>query len=173
MARLQQAMNRVLETADEGNVSAPLLEWRQALNELQDVDKHYQRKEHLLFTCLERHGITGPSKVMWGKDDQIRELLKDLSAALREGDTTVAEWKLLAATTGATAAAAVHEMIYKEEQILSRRIVSTGWPGGSGAGANWTSTSRVTWECRSHMLWISSTGMPSAMSSCSMAMTSE
>jgi hypothetical protein len=55
---------------------------------------------------------------MWGKDDQIRELLKDLSAALREGDTTIAEWKLLAATTGATAASAVHEMIYKEEQIL-------------------------------------------------------
>jgi len=100
IARLQQAMNRILETADDGDVSVPLLEWRQALNELQDVDKHYQRKEHLLFTCLERHGITGPSKVMWGKDDQIREVLKDLSVALREADTTVAEWKLLAATTG-------------------------------------------------------------------------
>jgi DUF438 domain-containing protein len=55
---------------------------------------------------------------MWGKDDQIRELLKDLSVALREADTTVAEWKLLAATTGAAAANSVHEMIYKEEQIL-------------------------------------------------------
>src|ERR1035441_8684923 len=76
IARLQQAMNRILETADDGDVSVPLLEWRQALNELQDVDKHYQRKEHLLFTCLERHGITGPSKVMWGKDDQIRGLLR-------------------------------------------------------------------------------------------------
>src|SRR5690242_9275301 len=50
IARLQQAMNWVLETADDGDVSAPLLEWRQALNELQDVDKHYERKEHLLFT---------------------------------------------------------------------------------------------------------------------------
>jgi len=118
IARLQRAMNGVLETEDDGNAAAPLLEWRRALNELQDVDKHYQRKEHLLFTCLEHHGITGPSKVMWGKDDQIRELLKDLSVALRQADTTVAEWKILAATTGATAASAVHEMIYKEEQIL-------------------------------------------------------
>jgi DUF438 domain-containing protein len=117
-ARLQQAMNRVLETADDGDLTAPLLDWRQALNELQDIDKHYQRKEHLLFTCLERHGITGPSKVMWGKDDQNRELLKDLGAALREPDTTVAEWKLLAATTGAAAASSINEMMYKEEQIL-------------------------------------------------------
>ena len=142
-ARLQQAMNRILETADEGEVSAPLLEWRQALNELQDVDKHYQRKEHLLFTCLERHGITGPSKVMWGKDDQIRELLKDLSAALREGDATVAEWKLLAATTGATAASAVHEMIYKEEQILLpiclERFTADEW------AEIWASSPRYGW----------------------------
>jgi DUF438 domain-containing protein len=118
VARLQEAMNRMLQTADDGDASASLLDWRQALNELQDVDKHYQRKEHLLFTCLERHGITGPSKVMWAKDDQVRKLLKDLSAALRAGDTTVAEWKLLAATTGSAAANSVHEMIYKEEHIL-------------------------------------------------------
>ena len=118
LARMQQAMNRVLETADDGDATAALLDWRQALNELQDVDKHYQRKEHLLFTYLERHGITGPSKVMWGKDDENRKLLKDLSAALRERDATVAEWKLLAATTGAMAAGSVSEMVYKEEQIL-------------------------------------------------------
>ena len=143
MARLQQAMNRVLETADDAGVAAPLLEWRQALNELQDVDKHYQRKEHLLFTCLERHGITGPSKVMWGKDDQIRELLKDLSAALREGDTTVAEWRLLAATTGAAAASSVHEMIYKEEQILLpiclERFTADEW------AEIWASSPRYGW----------------------------
>ncbi len=118
VARLQKAMDRVLATADDGDAAAALLDWRQALNELQDVDKHYHRKEHLLFSCLERHGISGPSKVMWGKDDQIRDLLKDLAAALRQVDTSIVEWKLLAATTGAAAAGAVYEMIYKEEQIL-------------------------------------------------------
>ena len=143
IARLQLAMNRVLDTADEGDVSAPLLEWRQALNELQDVDKHYQRKEHLLFTGLERHGITGPSKVMWGKDDEIRDLLKDLSAALRERDTSVAEWKLLAATTGAAAASGVKEMIYKEEQILLpiclERFTADEW------AEIWASSPRYGW----------------------------
>jgi len=85
-------------------------EQRQALNELMDVDKHYQRKEHLVFTCLERHGINGPSKVMWAKDDEIRDLLKCVIAAARRGDST---GPLIAAAAGA-----VEEMIYKEENIL-------------------------------------------------------
>lgn len=143
ISRLQVAMSRILETADEGDASAPLLEWRQALNELQDVEKHYQRKEHLLFTALERHGISGPSKVMWGKDDQIRQLLKDLSVALRESGASVAEWKLLAATTGAAAANSLHEMIYKEEQILFpiclERFTADEW------AEIWASSPRYGW----------------------------
>jgi DUF438 domain-containing protein len=53
-----------------------LFRLRQSANELMDVDKHYERKEHALFSCLERYGITGPSKVMWSKDDEVRTLLK-------------------------------------------------------------------------------------------------
>ena len=36
-------------------------------NSLMDVDKHYRRKENLLFPFLENYGITGPPKIMWGK----------------------------------------------------------------------------------------------------------
>ena len=118
VARMRQAMNSLRETADGQSQESIVLEWRQALNDLQDIDKHYQRKEHLIFTCLERHGISGPSKVMWGKDDEIRELLKELSVALRRRDAGLAELQVLAAATGAAAADAVREMIYKEEQIL-------------------------------------------------------
>jgi len=35
-------------------------------NSLMDVDKHYLRKEYLLFPFLEKQEITGPPKVMWG-----------------------------------------------------------------------------------------------------------
>jgi DUF438 domain-containing protein len=80
---------------------------------------------------------------MWGKDDQIRELLKDLSAALREPDATVAEWKLLAATTGAAVASSIHEMIYKEEQILLpiclERFTADEW------AEIWASSPRYGW----------------------------
>ena len=70
---------------------------------------------------------------MWGKNDRIRELLKELSAALREGDAAVGEWKLLAATTGATAASAVHEMICLE------RFTADEWAG------IWASSPRYGW----------------------------
>jgi DUF438 domain-containing protein len=94
-------------------------EWRQALNDLMDIEKHYQRKEHLVFSCLERHGITGPSKVMWGKDDEVRGLLKTLGTALRQPEAGAA------VSAGEAAASAVEEMIYKEEQILLPMCLDT------------------------------------------------
>jgi hypothetical protein len=83
--------------------------------ELMDIEKHYQRKEHLLFSCLERHGITGPSKVMWGKDDEVRRLLKALGAAIGSAGT---DWRHAAKEVAEPALAAVEEMIFKEERIL-------------------------------------------------------
>jgi DUF438 domain-containing protein len=83
-----------------------------------DVEKHYRRKEHLLFSILERHGITGPSTVMWGKDDEARALLKELGTALGETGGAAGEWRLVARTVAEPALAAVEEMIFKEERIL-------------------------------------------------------
>ncbi len=102
-----------------------MMEWRQTYNDLMDVEKHYQRKENALFSKLEAHGITGPSKVMWAKHDDIRALLKDLGAALSVQDAATAEFKLVAATAGQATAEAVEEMIYKEENILLPMSLNT------------------------------------------------
>jgi len=95
-----------------------LLDLRRAAGQMMDVEKHYDRKENLLFSRLEKYGITGPSTVMWAKDDEARGLLKDLGAALAEREATAGEWKLVAASVGAAALSAVEEMIYKEDNIL-------------------------------------------------------
>jgi uncharacterized protein len=118
LLKFRLAAADVAKLPGDAGGGAPLLALRQAFNDLMDIEKHYQRKEHLLFSCLERHGITGPSKVMWGKDDEIRGLLRDLGAALAQTDATAAEWTLVLETAGAAAIAGVEEMIYKEEQIL-------------------------------------------------------
>ncbi|MGE5198178.1 MAG: DUF438 domain-containing protein [Rhodospirillaceae bacterium] len=91
---------------------------RRLYGELMDVEKHYQRKEHLLFSCLERHGITGPSKVMWGKDDEARRLLKALGRAMGAAAPTRAGWLAIARDTAEPALAAVEVMVFKEERIL-------------------------------------------------------
>jgi uncharacterized protein len=115
---MRSAMADLEALPDDAAAEAVLLRWRQAFNDLTDIDKHYQRKEHALFSCLERHGITGPSKVMWAKHDEIRGLLKELGAALHERAATAAEWKLVAATVGDAALKMIEEMFYKEESIL-------------------------------------------------------
>src|SRR5690606_27389163 len=71
-----------LEAAGDAPAEEDLLAARVRLNGLADVEKHYLRKEHLLFPYLEKHGITGPPKVMWGKHDETRALLRDALGAL-------------------------------------------------------------------------------------------
>ncbi|MCK4699858.1 MAG: DUF438 domain-containing protein, partial [Bacteroidales bacterium] len=61
---------------EENELDQKILELTGLFNNLMDVDKHYQRKEYLIFPYLEQKEITGPPKIMWGKHDEIIELLK-------------------------------------------------------------------------------------------------
>ncbi|MFN8242147.1 MAG: PAS domain-containing protein, partial [Bacteroidales bacterium] len=103
----------------QNEVKGWLISVHTLFNSLMDVDKHYRRKEYLLFPFLEKYGITGPPKVMWGKHDEIRQLLKASIEAisLKEDVTTqevvsITELLLIPATRG------VDDMIAKEEEIL-------------------------------------------------------
>ncbi|MGO9304531.1 MAG: DUF438 domain-containing protein [Candidatus Korobacteraceae bacterium] len=108
-----------LQALSETSDPAPIvLRLRQSFNDLMDIGKHYQRKEHALFSCLERHGIAGPSKVMWAKDDDIRSLLKQLGQSLHLGPTTTQDWRPTLLNAVNAALNAVGEMVYKEENIL-------------------------------------------------------
>lgn len=108
-----------LQTLPETTDPTPIvLRLRQSFNDLMDIEKHYQRKEHALFSCLERHGIAGPSKVMWAKDDEVRSLLKQMGQSLNLRLATTEEWKSTLVNAANAALNAVGEMIYKEENIL-------------------------------------------------------
>lgn len=117
LLHMRVAMREIRTSPDGAGVAAQLLQWRQAYNDLTDIEKHYQRKENLLFSALEAHSITGPSKVMWGKDDEIRGHVKNLGTALQQ-DGSTSDWKVVASTLGESVLSGVEEMIYKEENIL-------------------------------------------------------
>jgi uncharacterized protein len=91
---------------------------RGRLHALMDVDKHYLRKEHLLFPFLERRGVTGPPQVMWGKHDETRKLLAEALAALAAVERGEADPRALPRFALRPAAAAVRGMVEKEERIL-------------------------------------------------------
>jgi uncharacterized protein len=118
IAKTRAAFGELSARLDNEECTPQLLRIKQNANELMDIDKHYQRKEHALFSFLERHGIAGPSKVMWAKDDDIRTSLKAMNQAAHHCTPTVAECKNLATSCVLPTLSAVEEMIFKEENIL-------------------------------------------------------
>ena len=101
-------------------------------NSLTDVDKHYRRKENLLFPFLEKYGITGPPKVMWGKHDETRDLLKNAVNSLNApGEVTPEMLEVKIEIFLKPAAKAVSDMIMKEEEILLPmtldKLTETDW----------------------------------------------
>jgi DUF438 domain-containing protein len=107
-----------IDSQEDINLNESVLKLRGLFNNLYDVDKHYQRKEYLLFPYLESKGITGPPKVMWGKHDEIRELTKGSIEILQQTDLTREEILASAEIVFELALFGIDDMTVKEEQIL-------------------------------------------------------
>jgi len=98
--------------ADDSNSNIEKLV--EAFNLLWEIDKHYSRKENLIFPYLEKYGITAPPKVMWGVDDEIRAEIKGIKIELEKYKGNKDE--IIKRTE--TLMNKVIEMIFKEENIL-------------------------------------------------------
>ncbi|GAB4370902.1 MAG: DUF438 domain-containing protein [Calditrichia bacterium] len=123
---IQKIFQQIQEVEDSEDVSRQWLQLHGHFNHLMDVDKHYLRKENLLFPFLEKYGITGPPTVMWGKHDEARELLKgalETLSATRE--ISAGEAKAAIELVLQPAVKAIDEMIYKEEEILFPMCLDT------------------------------------------------
>ncbi|MFC2035357.1 DUF438 domain-containing protein [Chloroflexota bacterium] len=87
------------------------------LKDLTGINVHYERKEQLLFPFLDKQGFTGPSKVMWGKDNEIRNLMnkaaEDIGAI--EGQDGI---KIYLEKNLYPLLDEISGMIFKEENIL-------------------------------------------------------
>lgn len=125
--------NRALEQWFEERLQPIMLNWLgdpkgetriaviQAFEELRGIDRHYARKENLLFPLLERYEITAPPKVMWGVDDEIRDKIKEAIIAIKEGgQPDVLRQSLLEPLIHQ-----IKEMIFKEESILFPMAMDT------------------------------------------------
>lgn len=109
----------------ESDFEKVLLLLRGAYNQLMDVDKHYQRKEYLIFPYLEKAGITGPPKVMWGKHDEIRDLVKGSLEILAMPDLNMEDLRASAEIVLLPALKGIFEMTIKEEEILFPMLMDT------------------------------------------------
>ncbi len=122
LEKVVDAAEQLLEQVQhlqEGEVKELFLKLHARFNELMDVDKHYRRKEYLLFPFLEKYGITGLPKVMWAKHDEIRKKLKDaIEVVSAPGTITVEEAKIATEMVLYPAVRSIPDMIMKEDEIL-------------------------------------------------------
>jgi DUF438 domain-containing protein len=116
--KIRKLYRQVSEDSPAEVIEETRLAVLEAANKLADVDKHYKRKENLIFPYLEKHGVYGPSQVMWAKDDEARGLLRDFAAALKSGFASSADFLSNSESAAEPALSALEEMIHKEEQIL-------------------------------------------------------
>lgn len=84
------------------------------LEDLSQLDIHYKKKETLIFPYMEKYGITAPPQVMWGVDDDIRAMIKEMLALARSPKVA---YNPLAIQWEKTKTE-IEEMIFKEEEIL-------------------------------------------------------
>jgi DUF438 domain-containing protein len=116
-------------------------------NQFKELEKHYTRKENQLFPLLEAKKFTGPTQVMWGKHDEIRQHIKKTESLFKEKD-----WLNLFKQTK-TLASAIQKMIFLEEKILyptsAKKLNDSDWieikKGGSEIGYAWITPSNL-WD---------------------------
>lgn len=111
---IDEKIEPLLTAIDKDDRPELILQLTGQLGLLADIDKHYSRKENLLFPFLEKYEITGPPKVMWGVDDEIRAALKGARALAL--DYHGGREQLTAKTREALHK--IKEMVFKENRIM-------------------------------------------------------
>ncbi|MCR3922557.1 MAG: DUF438 domain-containing protein, partial [Firmicutes bacterium] len=123
---IEQIVNEITNTTTEKNVVSQLKTWQKKHQALLTIEKHFSRKENILFPYLEKNGITGPPTVMWGLHDEIRRNLKKISTLLVETEpqTTETLTRQIADLVLPTLHT-IEELFYKEDNILFPMCLET------------------------------------------------
>ncbi len=115
--KLVSGTRRAKEDSEKQTLDEAVKSFTELLRRFEDIEYHYQRKEQLLFPYLEKHEFYGPSKVMWGKHDEVRAFMKKAAAEL-PGCSTQDEFDKLYSGVIDPLLSEAEGMVTKEEQIL-------------------------------------------------------
>lgn len=115
---IRPILEQILQKSPDINSEAKLKDWNSLHKQLLEIEKHYSRKENILFAYLEKHGVSGPPKVMWAIQDDIRAQLKQISQGISNPQVGSNDLTELIQTTALPALQAIEDLIYKEENIM-------------------------------------------------------
>ena len=120
--RVRRILDNYAKLDDGDTKEAVLKGLLRQLQLLGQFDIHYKRKEELMFPIMEKYGHDAPPKVMWGVDDEIRDLFKlakEEAKKLPNAEIAGVKEKFEAFVKE------FEEMIFKEESILLMILLET------------------------------------------------
>ncbi|MBN2001261.1 DUF438 domain-containing protein [candidate division KSB1 bacterium] len=123
--------------------------FKEHFTSLKEIEKHYQRKENQLFPMLEAKKFTGPTKVMWGKHDEIREMIKEVDGLIKSQKWGGLPNKMHSLSN------AMKKLIFLEEKILyptsAKKMNTREWAeiklGEPEIGYSWVKPSNL-WDAQ-------------------------
>jgi len=84
--RLVSIAGTLAASRDQWLTPAQKEEIRHLTDHLVESESHYVREENVLFPIIEKHGITGPTQMMWTEHNEIRTMKKGLSTLSKKAD---------------------------------------------------------------------------------------
>ncbi len=129
--KITAKIKEFMKEADQYELNELQSKMQSLLEQLKKVDIHYVRKEQQLFPYLEKYGYKGPTTVMWGKDDEVRELIKE-SVQCVSGASDQTQLNQCIENSIAPLVEEVEGMIFREENILFPTALEKLQPGEWG-----------------------------------------
>lgn len=112
-AAIEELVDAIEQNLSEEKTIPQILE---QLKKLTTIAQHYGKKDELMFPLLkDKYGFSGPSNVMWGVEDEIRDQLRQII----QNENEAKKEDLVAALKR------IREMIYKEKNILFPLCISS------------------------------------------------
>lgn len=113
---MKEPIKRIeLHQGDDLDIPHEMARLRQYIEKLQEFNKHYIRKENILFPFLEKKWqYHAPLRVMWSLHDDIRDHWKTLATLLRENERLTPEINRYFAGLFLL----MYRMVFKEEKIV-------------------------------------------------------
>jgi PAS domain S-box-containing protein len=131
--RLQAVTQKLKQTDDLRAAREEMNHLKEITQHLMEKESHNVREENVLFSYLEKHGITEPPAIMWTEHNEMREKMKKLSGLMESApQDDFSKFACSLETLAMEIGESLSNHIYKENNILYpaalKAIAQEEWP---------------------------------------------
>ena len=127
---LQAILVKLLKAKSWEDIATETRRLREISDLLLETESHHQREEQVLFPRMEKHGVTGPPRVMRLEHEELRTRKKALSAlAKQSGQMDFGEFVRGVQEAAGYIIANLRMHIFKEDNILYPKALEVLEPG--------------------------------------------